>query len=318
MRSERIEDIFAECLERVFSGDSIEECVSQYPGQADELKGLLKTAMATRRAAAVSPGAEFQTRARLELQEELRKRETAGKEPRWYGWIQQPGWAAGLAAFLVLLMSGSGVVLAANNSMPGEPLYSIKTAAENVRLTATTNPTAKSEVYAGLVERRVSEIIYLANNGDAKQLEKVTANLGNYLAEISELSGGVAQNMMLAAKNKASDGERGGLLQESFTTMAAPETTVPIPASADTQFKSTGTTNTGLRNVAILSKGNYVVTANDEATARLIARIYYQSNEVPALLKSTLEKATAEVRIALIQAIAVSETGYERVLQSLQ
>lgn len=48
MRSKRIEEIFEECLERVFDGESIEESVSRYPEQAKELRELLETAVATR------------------------------------------------------------------------------------------------------------------------------------------------------------------------------------------------------------------------------------------------------------------------------
>ena len=46
----------------------------------------------------------------------------------------------------------------------------------------------KAELYANLADKRVAEIIYVANKGDARQVELVTRRLNTYLARIASLA----------------------------------------------------------------------------------------------------------------------------------
>jgi hypothetical protein len=330
MRSKRIEEIFEECLERVFDGESIEECVSRYPEQAKELRELLETAVATRKAVAVEPRPEFRARARQQLQNALRERETL-QQRRWhFKWNWQPRWAVGLTAFLVLIISGSGAVLASNNSMPGQALYAVKLAAEQVRLAVATSPEAKAEVYVGLAERRVDEIVYLANNGNAIQVEQATGELDNCLTNISNLSGGVAQKTALTARNDNGDstyGATGGteaapatpsLVAPAATPTPAPPVTVSQTPGGESQYSDDTKASTATVEVINSRNGTYTITVSDGGDVLLRAKIYYQSVEFPALLKQALQNARPEVRQALLQAIAVSQSGYEKALQSLQ
>ena len=49
-----LNNILDECLEKVLSGESIEQCLQAYPEQAAELEPLLQTALAVSQASAVS------------------------------------------------------------------------------------------------------------------------------------------------------------------------------------------------------------------------------------------------------------------------
>src|SRR5512137_1465485 len=108
----RIEEIFGECLERVLSGESIDQSIKNArmdPEQAIELRKLLETAVAAKKAATVEPSPEFRERARLQLQSVLREKtamNAANKAPNRrakklvFSWNWQPRWAVALTAFL--------------------------------------------------------------------------------------------------------------------------------------------------------------------------------------------------------------------------
>ena len=178
------DDILNECLERLLvKGETVEQCLASYPEQAAELKPLLETALATKKASAIQPRPEFRARARYQLHSALQSMES--KRP-FFGW--QPRWVTAIAIVLALLLAGSGTVAAASNSMPDEPLYPVKIASEQARLVLTPSTQGKAELYARLADKRVAEIIYVAEKGDARRVELVTQRLGNYLARITSLA----------------------------------------------------------------------------------------------------------------------------------
>jgi len=65
MRNKEFDNILNECLERLLvKGESLEQCLQRYPGQAAELKPLLETALAAREASSIQPRADFNGRGR--------------------------------------------------------------------------------------------------------------------------------------------------------------------------------------------------------------------------------------------------------------
>ena len=80
----------------------------------------------------------------------------------WFAFIHRP-----LAAALVLvLVGGTGISYAAENALPGDSLYSVKTYVnEPVRVALATNAEAKAEVQIELAERRIDEAATLAAEG---------------------------------------------------------------------------------------------------------------------------------------------------------
>lgn len=75
--------------------------------------------------------------------------------------------AAGLAAFAVL---GSGVAYAANNALPGEPLYVLKRGAENALIALLPPGALEQRLLLGVAERRAGEAADLAIGGAATGL----------------------------------------------------------------------------------------------------------------------------------------------------
>lgn len=184
--SKEFNDILNECLERLlFNDETIEQCLEDYPEKAGELGSLLKVAIAAKRMSTIQPSLEFRTKARYQLrsliQEEALQRSRS--LIRWF-----PRWAAVLTLVIGLITIGGGTVAAASYSMPDEPLYPVKLSVEQVQLTLTRSYLNKARLCAVLADRRVTEIVYLADKGNAQKVEIVIKYLNRRLAKLTELA----------------------------------------------------------------------------------------------------------------------------------
>jgi len=211
-RDKEFNNILNECLERLLvKGETIEQCLRHYPEQATELRPLLQTALVVKRVSAIQPRADFKARARYQFRSALK--EAAAKSCPSLGWF--PRWATVATIALVLLLAGSGMVAAAGSSMPDSPLYPVKLATEEVRLALTLSPIDKANLCAELADRRVAEIIYMAERGDVQQVELITQRLDERLVMLATLVSmeeeGEAPMLMAPAPEKA--GEWGGYAQ---------------------------------------------------------------------------------------------------------
>jgi hypothetical protein len=177
------ENVLNECLERLLEGETIEQCLQRYPEQAAELKPLLETALAAKKASAIQPRAEFKARARYQFRSALK--EVATKSRPTFSWF--PRWATVATIALVLLLAGSGTVVAAGSSMPDSPLYPVKLATEETRLALTFSPLGKANFCAELADRRVAEIVYLTDKGNAQQIELIAQRLDERLVMLAVL-----------------------------------------------------------------------------------------------------------------------------------
>ena len=184
--SKEFDNILDECLERLLvKGETIEQCLQSYPEQAANLKPLLQTALATREAVAIQPPAEFKARARYQFRSALQEVASPRRHP-FLGWL--PRWATVVAIVLAVLLVGGGIIAAAGYSMPDNLLYPVKLATEQVQLTLTPSDIGKAKLCAKFADRRVAEIIYMANKGDAQQVEVITQRLDERLVMLARLT----------------------------------------------------------------------------------------------------------------------------------
>jgi len=173
-------------LERLLvKGEAIEQCLQGYPEQAANLKPLLQTALATRQAIAIQPPAEFKARAGYQFRSALQGVASTRRRP-FLGWL--PQWATVVAIVLGVLMMGGGTIAAAGYSMPDSFLYPVKLTTEQVQLTLTPSDIGKAKLCAKFADRRVVEIIYIANKGNAQQVEVVTQRLDERLGMLARLT----------------------------------------------------------------------------------------------------------------------------------
>ncbi len=341
-RSKRFEDVFEECLELVLTrGETIESCLSRYPEHAGELRPLLETALVTKRATAVEPSVEFRERARAHFYRALEEQAAPRKRVGFaWGWSSQPRWAAAVGVVVAVILMSGGTVAAASRSMPGQPLYAVKEATEQVRVALTPSAMGKAEFYAQLADRRVAEIVYLADRNDPRLVQQVTEQLDNCLDRISELTMVAAPMQGAGSYGAESDATAAGTHSPELAATAPPTTqppmatpapstvtapvTIAVPPITVTQPSPTmivgqapgqksGPTESGSMRAA--DSNTYGATTE---RSKLSATLIAQALSNPARLKAALANASPEVRLALLKAIAVSETGYEKALQSLE
>jgi len=281
-KGNEFDNILNECLERLLvKGETIEQCLQSYPEQAAELKPLLETALVAREASAIQPRAEFKARARYQFRSALQEIVSRGRRS-FLGWF--PRWATVMTIVLVLLLAGGGTVAAAGNSMPDSPLYPVKLATEQVRLTLTPSQIGKARLCAELADRRVAEIIYMANKGDAQQVELITQRLDERLAMLA----------VLALAQKAGEAPR--VLAPPPAEEALPPAPAPPPGEA---------------------WGGGDVSPQAGNRAQLRNTVAYYAADHPAALRAVLDKVPESTKPALRRAIVISVAGYQRALEAL-
>ncbi len=262
-KSKEFDDILNECLDRLLiKSETVEQCLASYPGQADELKPLLQVAMATKQASAIQPRPDFRARARYQFRSALQEMEGKRSRPL-FSWL--PQWATVVTIALVfLLVAGGGTVAAAGNSMPDNPLYPVKLATEQVRLTLTFSDMGKAELYAKLADKRVAEIVRMVNKDKPKQVERAAQRLNTYLAMVASLA--------LAQRGEEA-------------VMLAPAPQAPVPGERAREERGG---SQRAKNLAKLRTTVSHYAANHPAALRAVLRKAPESAK-PALLRAIAE-----------------------------
>jgi hypothetical protein len=236
-RAREFDDILNECIERVLKGEPVEACLKAYPEHVAELEPLLKTAVDTRNAAAITPRPEFRQQAAYEFQSALRElRPSKRSSLRW-----QVRLVTALSLVVIILMAGTGTVAAASNSLPDEPLYTVKLATEDMRLALTPSALGKAELYTQFADKRVDEIIKMADKGKAAQVERVTERMNDQLVAIANLAlpaGKAGEASTLTAQADESFSADTGLTRaasgQAPTAIAPPAVQGTAPTAAPT------------------------------------------------------------------------------------
>jgi hypothetical protein len=326
----KFDNILDECLERVIRGESIEACLESYPEHAAELKPLLLTALDTRKAVDITPRAEFRERASRQFQEAIRDMPAQGSRG-FFGWF--PRWATVVSVVVVLLLAGSGTVVAAGNSLPDNPLYAVKLATEEVRLVFATSTLDKAELYVKLTDERVAEIIEMADRGKTAQVAQTTERLNDQLMAMADLAivavGPVEESgaMLFRAteENMAPEPEP----QPSPTpapapapaASPAPPPVIELPPEEEAGEKDTGVmaapTAPGMGENAADDR-SMLSTEGLEGPDKLRVIISQSAWENSLALQDMLASVPESVKPFLQNAINIAEAGYGQILSNLE
>ncbi|MFQ5873247.1 MAG: DUF5667 domain-containing protein, partial [Dehalococcoidia bacterium] len=192
----RFDDILDDCITRItLQGETVESCLALYPEDAAELEPELRIVEAAARARDYTPSAAAKDRGRLLLHAErkrLEEAEATSQAPR-ASWVTrlfqgQLRWAAAAAAVLVFLLGGgTGTVVAAQGSLPGDLLYPVKRISEQARLTFAFSEDSEAKLRLKLAERRAQEISKLVSAGRTSLLEPTEKNLDGHLATLAHI-----------------------------------------------------------------------------------------------------------------------------------
>jgi hypothetical protein len=178
---QRFEEILAECLEAVTTGQrTVEECLSLYPSWRDRLEPLLRLSYRLGQASFPEADSAFQEAARERFLAAARARAAVSRPPRrflpalpvpsWWSWRPAPAasWrrvaATMAAAFLIGFFGFSSFVVAsAGDSLPGDWRYPVKRLTERTRLAFTFGDDARRDYRIGLAEERLHEVQEMAS-----------------------------------------------------------------------------------------------------------------------------------------------------------
>jgi hypothetical protein len=335
--NKNIDNLLNECLERViFRGESMEEVLKSYPAEAAELKPLLKTALMVKQAAAISPSPEYRARARYEFHQALALEKTA---KHGFSLRFMPRWATALSVALAVLLASGGAVAASTTSMPDSPLYPVKLATEQARMTITFSDEAKAELYAEQTDTRVGEIVYMANKGDIAQIAVLSQRLDDRMDNLAVVARAAygkngQSNFAVNAPANAEAATRlppsgGGPIMSGGASVASPkpgEATGAAPAPANppgTLAKPSspqpqlGVAATGKQEKED-SDDDSAVTAKSAKEQKLKIMLSAYAVKHPAQLRAALEKVPEPARQDILRSIAITAAGYEKALRSIE
>lgn len=313
-KERELDNILENCLEKLLGGQmTIDECLEDNPEYASELEPLLKTAITTHQAVRIEPRPEFKIKASYQFREALH--EAATKKQRYSLAFTRfiPHWAVALAIMLVVVMAGSGTVVAANDDMPDSVLYPVKLAGENMRLVFSFNQSDKIGIMAELADNRVNEIVYMANHGDEKQLEVLTSRLDMRL-----------DRMAAMMPNVYSDG--GGILfapasapvprmTEPQGALSVPDYSSEAPNDSNELYGVTSSAGKSEESLVTGDAPSYYYADEDDILRQTIMN-YAMSH--PEKLRDALKNAPPPLHPVMERAIEIAEQRYQMAIIILQ
>ena len=192
--SQEFSEALNDCLDRLVKGEDIHGCLRRYPELAGELEPLLHVALATINAAEeVKPDPQARARNFLRFSEAVQQRSARPKSRvSWFQFRWLPvarPIAVGLASILVFVM-GAGVATAASSeSVPGEPLYWVKTTKENVEGRLPRSDDGRANFEAGLAQVRGNELSKLIERGQFTRADIIRRRMNDHLSRSARYAG---------------------------------------------------------------------------------------------------------------------------------
>ena len=151
------DQILNDCLDEIESGAStLDECLKRHPEHAAQLEPLLRAAVRLERGRAVQPSAAFKARTRANLTRHMQANPLQGIRRGPFAFWK---FAASLGVILLaLLITGTAY---AQNTSPGDSLYSWKLASERIWRAVSPDPI---QTDIGIANRRINEMNRFADD----------------------------------------------------------------------------------------------------------------------------------------------------------
>ncbi len=236
-------DQIAELLDSVESRSmTIDECCAIYPADADELRDIFSIVRSISPRSTMGPTAEFRSTSRRALLETIFREQAVTERDlarsSWWNLRILPmrrftSMSAVIVALVVTLASASGgVVLAAQDSLPGDALYRVKTSVEGIRVAIAGEGEARAELEMERAIQRLEEArraaragredaVHLATRAAIAQIVDADLCLGFPADSEIEAAGKMAANLkvriaqvrarLVAAIEQSTDQARGAL-----------------------------------------------------------------------------------------------------------
>jgi LysM repeat protein len=177
MAERNLLDAFNDCINRLAAGQSIDDCLHAYPQYAARLRPMLETGVLVKRAQASSLEVmAAQDRVRFQISQAVAARPPSHHEQPFRRLLTL---AAGLA-FVLLIGLSSGAL--AQNSLPGDLLYSFKLTTESLMLSLSGSDAAIQDRFE---QRRIDET--------ARLLELMRTETVTFEGQLQALEGSIWQ-----------------------------------------------------------------------------------------------------------------------------
>ena len=161
------------CLNDIQEGADIQTVLRNYPDLADELQPLLEASLHAKELAVPTPSQEIITRNRTRLLQhaaEIREQKFAPTSRRiWSVPLRRA--LVTLVVVTLLFISGTGLVRASSNTLPGDSLYSVKRTWENVLLILTFDVDKREALELDHEYERLEELHELYAIGRSSEVE---------------------------------------------------------------------------------------------------------------------------------------------------
>ncbi|MDA1189005.1 MAG: DUF5667 domain-containing protein [Chloroflexi bacterium] len=192
--SQELQQILDDCIERLVSGESVEECLAAYPQHREELLPLLESAWRALNAAeSIAVNTSAKSRGLYRLNQAITESATAEK-PRpsriniWRSRAAKPV-GIGLAAMFLLVGLTSIAAVQSSDTVPGDEAYWIKTTKEKVLLWFPKSDADRAQMHARLAGERGNEMQVLMESGRFVEAERMLARVRYHLAESARQAG---------------------------------------------------------------------------------------------------------------------------------
>lgn len=150
-------DALEACLLAIEEGANLDQVLNEYPEIKDDLQPLLEMAIQSKKLQVGEIPADIMNRSRTQVLSQAARLPSTPEKP--IGILMSlPRLATAILLVLILILTGSSLISASAQSLPGDQLYPVKRAVENVRLGITFNPTSHQHIEASFQERRLSEV----------------------------------------------------------------------------------------------------------------------------------------------------------------
>ncbi len=186
-------EILDHCLQRIQTHErSLEECLREYPDQAEELRPLLVAAgVAHRNLAPATPTEAFRTSAWKRLAGHSLERSTPRPVPanrrRGFGW--RPAYTLASMLIAVALLAGTvGVAYASGEALPGDSLYGLKRGLERAALALTASSAVDTRLLLQFADRRLGEADELLQRGRPADLAQALDGYETAIGELLEIA----------------------------------------------------------------------------------------------------------------------------------
>jgi len=164
--SEKLYEALEVCLNALETGADLGSVLKRFPDLEDELAPILEASQQARLLAIPEvPEKAYQRGIMRVLQHANAMRNPVTKPRQRWAMFSFPRLAASLAVAFVLMLSGTGLVRAADTALPGDNLYSVKRTWEDVRLVLSFDPEIRGELEDEFEDERLHEIDELLGEG---------------------------------------------------------------------------------------------------------------------------------------------------------